>query len=224
MAILKIARMGHPVLLQRADAVADPTAPGVRQLAADMLETMRDAGGTGLAAPQVHVPLRLLMFFVSGGRARREDDAGGARDGDVPPSDVLSSDIPLTVLVNPEIEPLGEDKVLGWEACLSIPELAGEVPRYRAIRYRGLGLDGAVIEREAEGFHARVVQHEYDHLDGILYPQRMADLSRLVFSSEMKHLAAAQGGQGDGASGEETAREGAPRGEARQEESAEATE
>ena len=197
--------MGHPVLLQRADAVADPTAPGVRQLAADMLETLQDAGGTGLAAPQVHVPLRLLMFFVSGGRARRADGAGAARDGDVPPSDIPPSDIPLTVLVNPEIEPLGEDKVLGWEACLSIPELAGEVPRYRAIRYRGLGLDGAVIEREAEGFHARVVQHEYDHLDGILYPQRMADLSRLVFSSEMKHLAAAQGGQGDGASGEESA-------------------
>lgn len=215
--------MGHPVLLQRADAVADPTAPGVRQLAADMLETLQDAGGTGLAAPQVHVPLRLLMFFVSGGRARRADGAGAARDGDVPPSDVPPSDIPLTVLVNPEIEPLGEDKVLGWEACLSIPELAGEVPRYRAIRYRGLGLDGAVIEREAEGFHARVVQHEYDHLDGILYPQRMADLSRLIFSSEMKHLAAAQGGQGDGAFEEEAAREGAPRGEARQEESAEAT-
>lgn len=192
MALLKIARMGHPVLLRRADAVADPTAPGVRRLAADMLETMRDAGGTGLAAPQVHVPLRMFMFFVSDGRARREDGAGDARDGDVPPSDV-----PLTVLVNPEIEPLGEDKVLGWEACLSIPELAGEVPRYRAIRYRGLGLDGAVIEREAEGFHARVVQHEYDHLDGILYPRRMADLSRLIFSSEMKHLAAADGAAGE---------------------------
>ena len=200
MAILKIARMGHPVLLRRADAVADPTAPGVRRLAADMLETMRDAGGTGLAAPQVHVPLRMLMFFVSDGRARREDGAGDARDGDVPPSDV-----PLTVLVNPEIEPLGEDKVLGWEACLSIPELAGEVPRYRAIRYRGLGLDGAVIEREAEGFHARVVQHEYDHLDGILYPRRMAHLSRLIFSSEMKHLAAAQGGRPDCAAGDKAA-------------------
>ena len=195
MALLKIARMGHPVLLRRADAVADPTAPRVRRLAADMLETMRDAGGTGLAAPQVHVPLRMLMFFVSDGRARREDGAGDARDGDVP----------LTVLVNPEIEPLGEDKVLGWEACLSIPELAGEVPRYRAIRYRGLGLDGAVIEREAEGFHARVVQHEYDHLDGILYPRRMADLSRLIFSSEMKHLAAAQDGRADGASGDKAA-------------------
>ena len=195
MALLKIARMGHPVLLRRADAVADPTAPGVRRLAADMLETMRDAGGTGLAAPQVHVPLRMLMFFVSDGRARREDGAGDARDGDVP----------LTVLVNPEIEPLGEDKVLGWEACLSIPELAGEVPRYRAIRYRGLGLDGAVIEREAEGFHARVVQHEYDHLDGILYPRRMADLSRLIFSSEMKHIAAAQGGRAAGAAGDKAA-------------------
>lgn len=182
MAILKIARMGHPVLLRPADPVADPTAPGIRQLVSDMLETMQDAGGTGLAAPQVHVPLRLVMFFVSGVRAAREDGGEGPRDGDVP----------LTVLINPEIEPLGEDMVLGWEACLSVPDLAGEVPRHRAIRYRGLALDGSMIEREAEGFHARVVQHECDHLDGILYPQRMTDLSRLIFSSEMKHLAAAE--------------------------------
>ncbi len=97
--------------------------------------------------------------------------------------------MPLTVLINPEIEPLGEELALGWEACLSVPGLAGEVPRFTAIRYRAQGLDGERFEREARGFHARVVQHECDHLDGLLYPQRMTDLSRLVFSSELKHLA-----------------------------------
>jgi peptide deformylase len=100
--------------------------------------------------------------------------------------------VSLTVLINPEIEPLGEDKALGWEACLSVPELAGEVPRYTAIRYRGLDPEGQTIEREAKGFHARVVQHECDHLDGILYPQRMLDLKKLVFASELRHLAGAE--------------------------------
>ena len=96
--------------------------------------------------------------------------------------------MPLTVLVNPEIEPLSAEQSLGWEACLSVPGLMGEVPRHTAIRYSARDLDGRKIEREAVGFHARVVQHECDHLDGLLYPQRMTDLSRLVFASEMKHL------------------------------------
>lgn len=184
MAILKIARMGHPVLLRRAEPVPDPSAPQIRHLVQDMLETMEDAGGTGLAAPQVHVPLRLVVFFVDGARAEAED---GASD---PGEPVDSEPVPLTVLINPQIEPLGEDKALGWEACLSVPGLAGEVPRYQGIRYRGVDLDGNEIAREAHGFHARVVQHEVDHLDGVLYPQRMTDLSRLVFTTEMKHHAA----------------------------------
>ena len=92
-------------------------------------------------------------------------------------------------MFNPEVEPLGDETALGWEACLSVPGLAGEVPRHTAVRYRGTSLTGEAIEREATGFHARVVQHECDHLDGVLYPQRMTDLSRLVFTSEMKHLA-----------------------------------
>ncbi len=171
MAILKIARMGHPVLLRPAAPVEEPTAPEVRRLVADMLETMQDAPGTGLAAPQVHVPLRVVIFTVSPERARRE---GGAA-------------VPLTVLVNPEIEPLGAERSLGWEACLSVPELAGLVPRWSRIRYRGFDLDGERVEREAEGFHARVVQHECDHLDGLLYPQRMENLKDLVFTSELKH-------------------------------------
>ena len=182
MAILKIARMGHPVLNRPAQPVADPGAPEIRRLVEDMIETMEDAGGTGLAAPQVHVARRVVVFFIAAERARRE-----AAAGDLPEEDAGA--VPLTVLVNPEVEPLGDDMALGWEACLSLPGLAGEVPRYTAVRYRGWTLDGEEVVREASGFHARVVQHECDHLDGKLYPRCMTDLSRLVFTSEMKHLA-----------------------------------
>ena len=176
MAILKIARMGHPVLRRRADPVPDPAAPAVRSLVADMIETMEDAHGAGLAAPQVHVPLRVVVFHVPEERARREGEAP----------------VPLTVLINPEIVPLGEETAEGWEACLSVPGLAGVVPRFTRVRYSGFGTNGARIERQAQGFHARVVQHECDHLDGILYPQRMSDLSRLVFVEEMRHSAKAE--------------------------------
>lgn len=165
MAILKIARMGHPILLARAEPIADPTDPEIARLAQDMIETMEDSNGTGLAAPQVHVGLRLVVFFVDPGRA--EDDAG----------------VPLTIMANPEIEPLGDEIELGWEACLSVPDLAGEVPRYKKIRYRFQDLDGKRHERIAEGFHARVVQHECDHLDGILYPMRIRDFSRFGYTS-----------------------------------------
>ncbi len=174
MAILKIARLGHPVLLARAREIDDPTSAEIRALAADMVATMRDADGIGLAAPQVHVPRRLIVFLDA---ALREETT--ARDGREP-----------VVLVNPEFEPLGDDEALGWEGCLSIPGLKGLVPRYERIRYRGLGLDGRRIEREAEGLHARVVQHEIDHLDGVLYPMRMPDLRLLTFESELKHFAA----------------------------------
>jgi peptide deformylase len=169
MAILKIARMGHPVLRRPADPVPDPTAPQIRSLVADMIETMTDANGAGLAAPQVHVPLRVVVFHVPEERARRENEEPA----------------PLTALINPEIVALTDDKIEGWEACLSVPGLAGKVPRYSRIRYSGLTPEGGLIEREVQGFHARVVQHECDHLDGILYPQRMADLSTLVFVEHM---------------------------------------
>ncbi len=177
MAILKIARMGHPVLGVRAQEVDDPTAPRIRGLVADMIETMKDADGAGLAAPQVHVPLRVVLFYVTRARAERDD----------PPEE--TEEVPLTVLINPEIEVMGEETALGWEGCLSVPDLMGQVPRHTAIRYRALTLKGEKIEREAQGFHARVVQHECDHLDGVLYPQRMTDLSRLVYTSELRHLA-----------------------------------
>ena len=181
MAILKIARMGHPVLGRPADPVADPGAPEIRRLVQDMVETMRDADGTGLAAPQVHVPKRVVVFTVAAERGGSKEDAE-ASDAEV------QGGVPLTVLINPQITPLDERMNPGWEACLSVPGLAGQVPRYTAIRYAGYGLDGREIIREASGFHARVVQHECDHLDGILYPQRMTDLSTLVFTTEMKHL------------------------------------
>ncbi len=194
MAILKIARMGHPVHGQVAVPIEDPGAPELRRLVADMLDTMEDAGGTGLAANQVYVPRRLVIFYVSVDRAEREaqaedGEAGGELAGD---GAEAAEEVPLTILINPVIEPIagpgavpGEDMVLGWESCLSVPDLAGWVPRHRAVRYRGIGLDGEAIAREARGFHARVVQHECDHLDGVLYPQRMTDLSTLSFTSEL---------------------------------------
>ncbi len=168
MAILKIARMGHPILRRRADPLADPRAPEIRRLVNDMLDTLADAGGIGLAAPQVHVPWRVVIFEVPPGRA----------GGDA---------VPMTVLVNPEIEAAGPESDLGWEACLSVPGLTGVVARLRCIRYRGLTPAGERIEREAEGYHARVVQHECDHLDGVLYPMRMTDLSLLAFVEELRH-------------------------------------
>jgi peptide deformylase len=173
MAVLKIVRMGHPVLAHPADPVPDPRVPEIHQLVADMVDTLEDAGGIGLAATQVGLPLRLVIFFVPALRT-----SGAA--GDQP--------VPLTILVNPQIEPIGEEQETAYEACLSVPGLTGPVPRWRRIRYRGVTPMGEVIEREASGFHARVVQHECDHLDGILYPMRMSDLSKLAYVDQLKEL------------------------------------
>jgi len=169
MSILKIARMGHPVLRARSQPVADPSAPEIHGLIADMAETLADIGGAGLAAPQVHVPLRVVIFRVPQERLTgRADDQ--AQD--------------LTAIINPVIEPQGDEKELGWEGCLSVPGLKGAVPRFARIRYHGLAPDGTRIDRTVEGFHARVVQHECDHLDGVLYPQRMTDMRLLMFVEE----------------------------------------
>lgn len=170
MAILKIARMGHPVLLRRAEPVADPRDPEIRRLVEDMVETMLDAGGVGLAAPQVHVPLRLFVFRVLPSRS------SGA------PDDTAAGN---TVLINPVVEPVGEEKHLRWEGCLSIPGLRAAVPRYRRVRYTGTDCDGRTVSAEVEGFHAGVVQHENDHLDGILYPMRMTDFGLMGFNEEI---------------------------------------
>jgi peptide deformylase len=177
MAILKIARMGHPVLLQMAAPVPDPGAPEIRRLAADMLETMEDAMGAGLAAPQVHVPLRLFVFRVAADRAGAD------------PEDLA---VHNAVIINPELEFLTADRVLRWEGCLSIPGLRAAVPRAPRIRYRGVDCDGNRIEHTVSGFHAGVVQHEYDHLDGILYPMRMEDFSLFGFVEELARAAMAQ--------------------------------
>jgi peptide deformylase len=181
MAILKIARMGHPVLKRRADPVEDPTSPEIANLIKDMIDTLDDVGGVGLAAPQVHVPLRVVIFHVPKARMDAEDGEGPAIG------------VPLTFLINPVIEPMGdagaEDMEEGIEACLSVPGLAGAVPRYRQIRYTGVTPAGEPIDRIAKGFHARVVQHECDHLDGVLYPMRMTDLSKLSFVEELKRFA-----------------------------------
>ena len=182
MAILKIARMGHPVLAAVAQPVPDPRAPEIRRLVNDMVETMIDANGAGLAAPQVHVPLRVVVFQAPGDRT----DPGLSEE------ERFDHTAPLTVLINPEIAVMDPAPEGGWEGCLSVPGLRGWVERPAHIRYRGLGLEGQVIERVARGFHARVVQHECDHLDGRLYTSRMGDLSRLIFESEIRHFQAAQ--------------------------------
>ena len=177
MSILKIARMGHPVLLQRAAEVADPDAPEIRRLIADMIETMEDANGAGLAAPQVHVPVRLFVFRVSPARSTGEPD-------DAPSG--------VSVVINPYLDLLTDERVLCVEGCLSIPGLRAAVPRSPRIRYRGLDENGEAFEREASGFHANVVQHEYDHLNGILYPMRVTDFSQFGFNEELARVALAR--------------------------------
>jgi len=167
--LLKIARMGHPVLRAKAAAVDDPGSASIRHLVADMLETMGDAGGTGIAAPQVHVSKRVVIFRVGPERLTDLED---------------DTEQDLTVLINPVIEPIGTERAFAWEGCLSVPGLRGVVPRHLKIHYRAQTLDGGIIDREAAGFHARVVQHECDHLDGILYPQRMTDHRLLMFAEE----------------------------------------
>jgi peptide deformylase len=197
MAILKIARMGHPVLGRIADPVADPTAPEIIRLVTDMVDTMADAPGIGLAAPQVHVPLRVVVFYLPRGRSGEEDDGdaedGETEDGEAEDDGAGDLAVPLTVLINPEIEPLSDDTEEGWEGCLSLPDMTGRVPRYTHIRYRGTNHHGEKIDREAHGMHARVVQHECDHLDGILYPMRMADLTTFGFKDEMARTVPGEG-------------------------------
>ena len=182
MAILKIARMGHPVLATPARPVENPAAPEIRALIRDMEETMLDAPGIGLAAPQVHVPLRIVVFQVPA------DRGDGAEEGPVRVPDGLN------VLINPVIEPLGEEMEEDWEGCLSVPGMTGRVPRFVRIRYSGLDGEGRPFAREAAGFHARVVQHECDHLDGILYPRRMRDLASFGFVEEIRKTHGADAG------------------------------
>lgn len=161
-------------MLERAVAVPDPGAPDIRRLVRDMIETMEDAGGAGLAAPQVHVPLRLFVFRIPPGRTE-------AAEGD--------GEMGNTVVINPELELLGEERVLRWEGCLSIPGLRAAVPRHTRVRYSGVDEEGRAVGALASGFHAGVVQHEHDHLDGILYPMRMTDFRLFGFNEELARAA-----------------------------------
>ena len=169
MILRKIAHLGHPVLLRRARPVEDPLAAEVRALIADMRATLDDAHGLGLAAPQVFESLRVILV-----RPVTERESSGAE--------------PPYVLINPEIEPDGEAVETAFEGCLSIPELRGAVPRLRSVVYRGLDEEGRPVEGRAEGLHARILQHEVDHLDGFLFLMRMDDLRLLAFASELPHL------------------------------------
>ena len=177
MAILKIARMGHPVLARAAEPVANPSAPEIRKLVADMIETMNDANGAGLAAPQVHVPLRVIVFAAPEGRS----------DLNLNEEERFDHIAPLTVLINPEMEIMSEARESMWEGCLSVPEMRGWMERATHIRYRGFDLEGRKIARVARGFHARVVQHECDHIKGVLYPYCMQDRKKFIFESEVHH-------------------------------------
>jgi peptide deformylase len=166
MAIREILKMGDPRLLRLAAPVTEFDTPDLLALVEDMFDTMRAAHGAGLAAPQIGEDLQLVIFGFESNQ----------RYPDSPP-------VPQTVLINPLIEPIGDEQVDGWEGCLSVPGLRGVVPRFARIRYRGFDPQGRAIEREADGFHARVVQHECDHLIGRLYPTRMIDLSRFGYTS-----------------------------------------
>jgi peptide deformylase len=172
MSILKIARMGHPVLRRVAEPVEDPAAPEIRTLIRDMIETLGDIGGAGLAAPQVHESRRVIIFHVPAARV-----SGVGQD----------QPRPLTVLLNPVITPETDEMELGWEGCLSIPGLRGAVPRWTHIRYTGFDIEGDPVDVVAEGFHARVLQHECDHLDGVLYFERMMDMRLVGFAEEVGH-------------------------------------
>ena len=165
MAAREVLRMGHPVLRERSKPVEAFGTPELLELVADMKDTMAAKHGAGLAAPQIGVAQRVVIFGVD--RNPRYPDA---------------EEVPFTVLVNPRIVILTREVEEGWEGCLSVPGMRGVVPRYTKLRYSGFDEHGKPIEREAEGFHARVVQHECDHLDGILYPMRVEDFSRFGFT------------------------------------------
>ena len=169
MTIREILKMGDPRLLRVAKPVEAFGTPELRALIDDMFETMHSVDGAGLAAPQIGVDLALVIF------GSRQNPAN-PRYPDAPP-------VPETVLLNPRITPLDDTQEEGWEGCLSVPGLRGVVPRFARIRYSGFDPEGRRIEREAEGFHARVVQHECDHLIGMLYPMRIRDFTRFGYTS-----------------------------------------
>ncbi|HLG88413.1 MAG TPA: peptide deformylase [Alphaproteobacteria bacterium] len=176
MSLLKVVRLGDPVLRRVAEPIADPTDPVIRQLAESMIETMFVAPGVGLAAPQVGESIRMIVMRIMADRSAGADQPERQQ---------------VVALINPEVEPLGAETELGWEGCLSAPPLRGLVPRSSRVRFKGLLLDGQQIAGEASGFQARILQHEVDHLDGIVYLDRMTDLSSLGYDDELQAAAQA---------------------------------
>jgi len=171
MAVLKVAHLGHPILRQVAEPVSPEAigAPEIQRLIDDMFETMDDHDGAGLAAPQVHVSRRIAIYGVDANPRYPDAEA-----------------VPLTVLINPQLTPLGEEQEEDWEGCLSVPDLRGKVPRFTRVRVEAYGRDGKRLRFEARDFHARVVQHECDHLDGKVYLDRMRSMETLSFLPEFQ--------------------------------------
>jgi peptide deformylase len=168
MAIREVLKMGDPRLLAVAQPVSEFGTPALKNLVSDMQDTMHSLKGAGLAAPQIGVGLRVVIFGFEANPRYPEEDA-----------------VPFTVLINPQLEPLGESQDEDWEGCLSVPGMRGLVPRYRELRYSGFDAAGTPIDRAVKDFHARVVQHEVDHLDGILYPRRIRDLTQFGFNDAL---------------------------------------
>jgi peptide deformylase len=200
MAIKAVLRMGDARLLQRSEPVGRFDTPELHQLLADMRDTMHAMNGAGLAAPQIGVGLRVVIFGVRSRHVTAEQPIAGATAGNPLPHQTLArtasglqrnsrypdaESVPETVLINPLITPLGETMEEDWEGCLSVPGLRGMVPRHAQIRYQGRDEYGALIDRTVSGFHARVVQHECDHLDGILYPMRIRDFTKFGYNQEL---------------------------------------
>ena len=165
MAVRTVIKMGTPSLLERSVPVDRFNTPELHELVADLFDTMHAYHGVGIAAPQIGINLQVVIFGFEA--SERYPDA---------------APVPRTILINPVITPLDDNQEAGWEGCLSVPGLRGEVPRYTKIRYQGFDPEGNAIDRIAEGFHARVVQHECDHLWGVLYPQRITDMTRFGYT------------------------------------------
>lgn len=177
MSVKTVLRMGDPLLLQKSEVVKQFDAPELHVLIQDLEDTMQYMNGAGIAAPQIGVNLRVVIFGQKASHSANTDE--NVKNPRYPDAD----SIPYTVLINPVITPIGDTMEDGWEGCLSVPGLRGVVPRYTRIHYAGIDQYGQDIDRLVSGFHARVVQHECDHLDGILYPMRIADLKNFGFTS-----------------------------------------
>ncbi len=170
MAARKVLRMGHPLLLEKSHEVKEFSTKELQRLIRDLRDTMHAEEGAGIAAPQIGVLLRVVIFGI------KKDNSRYPGRGE----------IPETVLINPIITPLDDNMENGWEGCLSVPGMRGLVPRHIRVRYQGFDENGNAIDRRVEGFHARVVQHECDHLDGVLYPMRVKDMREFGFKDELK--------------------------------------